>query len=157
MLFPQYEKRTLFKCLTMASREFTEMGAATSSEEGQLAEGVETKKLAPSSSISDVFEDWCRQHGKVYSSDQERQYRLGVFENTYALIMKHNSAGNSSFSLGLNHFSDLTHDEFKAWCTGEELDSWSDSESNVVEESDVPASLDGRAKGAVTEVKDVIP
>ncbi|XP_031123963.1 zingipain-2 [Ipomoea triloba] len=117
-----------------------------------------------SSSISDLFDDWCRQHGRAYSSDQERQHRLGVFEDNYDYVVQHNGARNSSYTLALNAFADLTHHEFKAAYLGLSasgndglirLNRGSDSGSNVVGDSDdVPASLDWRAKGAVTEVKD---
>ncbi|VFQ63237.1 unnamed protein product [Cuscuta campestris] len=118
------------------------------------------------SSISDLFEDWCRQHGgKTYSSDQERRRRLKVFEDNYAYVSRHNGAGNSSYTLALNAFADLTHHEFKAAYLGLSasgndglirlnrggpvLDSWPSSGDYPV-----PASLDWRDKGAVTQVKD---
>lgn len=118
-----------------------------------------------SSSISDLFDDWCRQHGRTYASDQEKQHRLRVFEDNYAYVLQHNGAGNSSYTLALNAFADLTHHEFKAAYLGLSASgndglirlnrgSSSDSGSNVVGDSDVPASLDWREKGAVTEVKD---
>ncbi|KAK8989008.1 hypothetical protein V6N11_030376 [Hibiscus sabdariffa] len=64
--------------------------------------------------ISLLFESWCHQHGKTYSSEQEKSYRLRVFEDNYAFVTQHNDVPNSSFSLALNAFADLTHHEFKA-------------------------------------------
>ena len=78
--------------------------------------------------------------------------------------MQHNSNSNSTYSLSLNAFADLTHDEFKVarirgLSVGNgngygdviRLNGWS---SGVREVKDVPKALDWREKGAVTNVKD---
>ncbi|PHU20925.1 hypothetical protein BC332_12076 [Capsicum chinense] len=121
--------------------------------------------LCTCTSISDLFETWCQQHGKKYSSEQERVYRFKVFEENYAYIIEHNSKGNSSYTLGLNEYSDLTHHEFretflglsssandfirlKHGGLGSGTEAWSD-----VGDVDIPSSLDWREKGAVTNVK----
>ncbi|KAL2504045.1 xylem bark cysteine peptidase 3 [Abeliophyllum distichum] len=118
-----------------------------------------------SSSIADIFNSWCQQYGKTYNSVQEKEYRLKVFEENYAHVSQHNSLANSSYTLSLNAFADLTHHEFKAKYLGLSpsaddliirLNRGSDSVegSNLVKESDIPSSLDWRKKGAVTGVKD---
>lgn len=116
------------------------------------------------SSISDIFETWCQQNGKNYSSEQERVYRFKVFEENYAYITEHNSKGNSSYTLGLNAYSDLTHHEFRNSFLG--LSSSANdfirlrrgrsdsSTTRVLSDVDIPSSLDWREKGAVTNVKD---
>lgn len=119
-----------------------------------------------SSTISDLFETWCISHGKTYSSQQEKLYRLGIFEENYMYITQHNKnndmAANSSllYTLSIdNAFADLTHQEFKASRLG--LSSNGLIRMNLggsTEGSDgvtnVPSSLDWRDKGAVTNVKD---
>ncbi|ESR48319.1 hypothetical protein CICLE_v10001178mg [Citrus x clementina] len=112
------------------------------------------------SDINELFETWCKQHGKVYSSEQEKQQRLKIFEDNYAFVTQHNNMGNSSFTLSLNAFADLTHQEFKASFLGFSAASIDhDRRRNASVQSpgtlrDVPASIDWRKKGAVTEVKD---
>ncbi|XP_060199757.1 zingipain-2 [Lycium barbarum] len=116
------------------------------------------------SSIYDLFGNWCEQHGKTYSSEQERVYRFKVFEENYAYITEHNSKGNSSYTLGLNAYSDLTHHEFKKSFLGlsssanefirlKHGDSSFGGVLSDVGDVDIPSSLDWREKGAVTNVK----
>ncbi|KAK4434558.1 putative cysteine protease RD21B [Sesamum alatum] len=118
-----------------------------------------------SSSISDLFDSWCKEYGKTYTSDQERQHRLKVFEQNYEYVTQHNAKANSSYSLALNALADLTNHEFKAKYLGLSLSANDlairlNSEQvgvdgpDLVKESDLPSSVDWRKKGAVTEVKD---
>ncbi|KAK4481416.1 hypothetical protein RD792_012306 [Penstemon davidsonii] len=114
-----------------------------------------------SSSISNLFDNWCKEYGKTYTSEQEKQQRLKVFEENYEYVTQHNRMANSSYTLSLNAFADITNNEFKAKYLGLSL-SKSDPAirlnsiegQNLVKESDVPSSLDWRKKGAVTGVKD---
>ncbi|BFG17728.1 hypothetical protein CerSpe_040020 [Prunus speciosa] len=110
-----------------------------------------------SQTTSELFEVWCKQYGKSYSSAQEKLYRLSVFEGNLAFVTQHNDLGNSSYTLSLNEFSDLTHHEFKSSRLGFSptflsLKRKSDRKPSVV--LDLPSSLDWRKKGAVTNVKD---
>ncbi|KAG8494258.1 hypothetical protein CXB51_011641 [Gossypium anomalum] len=107
--------------------------------------------------ISKIFETWCHQHGKSYSSEEEKSYRLKVFEDNYAFVTQHNAMANSSYSLALNAFADLTHHEFKASRLGLSGAAIQFRRPNLREPRlvrDIPASLDWREKGAVTQVKD---
>lgn len=118
--------------------------------------------LVSSSSSSadnnDLFEIWCKQNGKIYSSPEEKLQRFQVFEKNLAFVNEHNNMENSTYTLALNSFADLTNHEFKASRLGL-------SASNGVPRNyssflgagtvgDIPASLDWREKGAVTPVKD---
>lgn len=120
-----------------------------------------------SSTTSDLFETWCISHGKTYASEQEKLYRLKVFEENFMYITQHNNnnnmaANSSSLSYTLsvdNAFADLTHQEFKASRFGLSANGFirmnlgrSTKASNGV--TNIPASLDWRDKGAVTNVKD---
>nr|XP_020487045.1 pro-cathepsin H-like [Labrus bergylta] len=61
------------------------------------------------------FKSWMEQHSKQYSM-KEYNMRLQIFTENKRLIEKHN-AGNHSFSMGLNQFSDMTLTEFqKPFC-----------------------------------------
>ncbi|KAL6216223.1 hypothetical protein ACLB2K_009449 [Fragaria x ananassa] len=97
------------------------------------------------------------QYGKSYSSQEEKLYRLSLFEQNLAFITQHNDLGNFSYTLSLNSFSDLTHHEFKASRLGFSptflrLYRKSDPKPSVVRY--VPSSIDWRKNGAVTNVKD---
>ncbi|XP_030621544.1 pro-cathepsin H [Chanos chanos] len=70
-------------------------------------------RCAPVSSSDDefVFKTWMSQYNKSYSLD-EYYRRLQIFTENKRRIEEHN-AGGHSFTMGLNHFSDLTFTEFK--------------------------------------------
>lgn len=108
-------------------------------------------------SITELFEDWCKEHGKTYSSEDEKQQRLRVFEDNYGFVTRHNSeVGNSSYSLSLNAFADLTHHEFKGSYLGLAAGYSGLRRVGEVEggDYDVPDKIDWRDEGAVTGVKD---
>ncbi|KAE8656428.1 Cysteine proteinase RD21a [Hibiscus syriacus] len=112
---------------------------------------------ASPSRISQLFESWCDQHGKTYSSEEEKSFRLKVFEDNYAFVARHNDMANSSYSVALNAFADLTHHEFKASRLGLSASATEFRRPNLREPGlvrDIPASVDWRKKGAVTQVKD---
>ncbi|KAK8960622.1 putative cysteine proteinase [Platanthera guangdongensis] len=67
-----------------------------------------------SSPNSGLFESWCLRHGRLYASESEKLARLRVFEENLAFVKTHNSAANSTYSLALNAFADLTPHEFRA-------------------------------------------
>jgi C1A family cysteine protease len=93
--------------------------------------------------------------------------RFEVFRQGLKEMEEHNR-GNSTYRLGLNQFSDWTHDEFRTAMTGgfkriyvETADSSNATATATAkcgqfkdDQTAVPASLDWRQKGAVTEVKD---
>ncbi|KAJ0087374.1 hypothetical protein Patl1_09222 [Pistacia atlantica] len=109
------------------------------------------------SHITHLFQAWCEQHGKTFSSDQEKQHRLKVFRDNYDFIKQHNDMPNSSFTLSLNAFADLTHHEFKLSRLGLSASAVNFDRRNVLESDsldDIPASIDWRRKGAVTHVED---
>ncbi|XP_050158736.1 low-temperature-induced cysteine proteinase [Malus sylvestris] len=112
----------------------------------------------PQTAASELFEAWCKQYGKSYPSPQEKLRRLSVFEGNLNFVTRHNEMGNSSYTLSLNAFSDLSHSEFKASRLG-----FSPSFIGLKREPDrkpgllardVPSSIDWRKEGAVTKVKD---
>lgn len=115
----------------------------------------------PSSSsddISELFDAWCQRHGKTYASEEERQHRIQIFRDNHDFVTRHNGIANSTYSLSLNAFADLTHHEFKASRLGLSASSApllvakGESVENVG--GKVPDSVDWRKKGAVTNVKD---
>ncbi|GAB2291813.1 hypothetical protein Dimus_026064 [Dionaea muscipula] len=126
---------------------------------------IGTLSLPSSSpSSSDLFEAWCEQHGKIYPSEEEKQHRLSVFEDNLAFVNAHNNnMGSASYSLSLNAFADLTHQEFKSSKLGfsmaaADLLMKPNRPSQLIKGpgsvGDIPGSLDWRKEGAVTNVKD---
>ncbi|XP_041085891.1 procathepsin L-like isoform X2 [Polyodon spathula] len=107
--------------------------------------------------LEDPWQEWKGLHGKQYSEETE-SYRRMVWEENWRFIEQHNqeyAAGKHSYKLGMNHFGDLTDQEFNKMngfrpdpalrkrpvfnSTGSPMD---------------PTSIDWRDKGYVTHVKD---
>ena len=109
--------------------------------------------VSESSSIEDLFEAWRKQHGKTYASEEEKAFRLKVFEVNHEFV---NRMADASYTLALNAFADLTHHEFKAsrlsFSPGRPRSIR--SVGAPVQELDVPAAVDWRKSGAVTGVED---
>ena len=68
-----------------------------------------------------AFTQWSAQHSRLYSSPEERKFRLMNFWKNYQEIESVNSQ-NLSYTFGLNHFSDMSNEEFKAKMLSPPLD-----------------------------------
>ncbi|XP_006030868.1 pro-cathepsin H [Alligator sinensis] len=99
------------------------------------------------------FRSWMLQHGKWYS-EGEYYSRLRIFAGNKRRVERHN-AGNHSFQMGLNEFSDLTFAEFKKRFLWSEPQNCSATRSNLPRSSGpCPSAIDWRKKGNyVTPVK----
>ncbi|XP_040612162.1 protein CTLA-2-beta-like [Mesocricetus auratus] len=78
--------------------------------------------VAPSRdpSLDAEWEEWKRKFEKTYSQDEEG-HRRALWEASKKEIDKHNveyEQGKVSYSMSLNQFSDMTHEEFKSKCCG---------------------------------------
>lgn len=106
------------------------------------------------------FNSWKQTHGKVYS-DNEETNRMQIFMDNLKFIEEYNARKDTSMTLGLNAYSDLTHEEFRTILTGSvnqtsSLQAWLDSEASAFippANFEAPSSVDWRKKGAVTGVK----
>lgn len=99
------------------------------------------------------FLSWMKEHNIRFNTPREFNYRLGVFAQTEAKILKTNAA-NLSYQLGHNQFSHLTLEEFTAKYTGLKVPT--NYKRNIVAEEPMlnqAASVDWRTKGAVNAVK----
>jgi C1A family cysteine protease len=59
------------------------------------------------------FLHWMNEFKKEYSTRRETGFRFNIFRDNLMDIVRHNMDINQNFTMGLNHFSDLTADEFK--------------------------------------------
>ncbi|XVF78998.1 hypothetical protein PTKIN_Ptkin14bG0183500 [Pterospermum kingtungense] len=103
------------------------------------------------------FERWMAKYGRTYRNKAEKERHFKIFEENLEHVEKFNKAGNRTFKLSINEYSDLTHDEFVAAMTGE-LGPHNVSISTrrpftYAGFTDIPTSIDWRDKGAVTPVK----
>ena len=104
------------------------------------------------------FSSFALSFGKSYANAEERQFRAGVFAANVAVISAHN-ARNLSWRMGVNAFSDLTGEEFKARFAGgyvprpQQALRGAQPPAAANTTGTLPPSVDWEAKGAVTAVK----
>jgi hypothetical protein len=55
---------------------------------------------------------------KSYKTAAEEAHRKSIFSKNLNLVKKHNSIGNSSYTLAMNDLGDLTAEEFNALLNG---------------------------------------
>ncbi|XP_072924901.1 procathepsin L-like isoform X2 [Hemitrygon akajei] len=111
--------------------------------------------------LDEAWLNWRSFHKKEYVGD-EGNYRRTVWEKNLKLIELHNleySMGKHSFQMGMNHFGDLTAEEFselwKQFRTFEmKNSSGKEPASGAPKLFKLPQSVDWRTKGYVTKVKD---
>jgi len=104
----------------------------------------------------DAFAQWMVKFEKSYAPE-EFFYRYGVFKTNMDYVEAHNS-GNSSFTVELNKYADLSSGEYKAIYLGYKPELRREAPVYTLQ-SLAPAtypsgSLDWVSKGAVTGVKD---
>uniref|UniRef100_T1J3P5 DNA replication licensing factor MCM2 n=1 Tax=Strigamia maritima TaxID=126957 RepID=T1J3P5_STRMM len=121
--------------------------------------------VSPISSFNEELEyDWHKfkmAFNKQYPSDLEENIRKSFFEANVKLIASHNrdfDLGLTTFTLGLNFFADMTNDEFRSLMNGFRAGNQSQSSEHIYSmtvkhAASLPRSVDWRAKGVVTPVK----
>ncbi|XP_074467720.1 pro-cathepsin H-like [Sebastes fasciatus] len=99
------------------------------------------------------FKQWMSQYTNVYDTE-EYHHRLRIFTENKKGIDRHN-AGNHSFTMGLNQFSDRTFEEFrKLFLLTEPQNCSATNGGHVSRAGPYPESVDWRMKGnVVTPVK----
>jgi len=108
--------------------------------------------------VANAWKEWKKNNSRLYGSAEEgKRYR--IFRENYNYIQVHNAKKNSSFTLGLNQFSDLTNKEFASLYTGVVIPKThnTSNHSNIFKpnaSAPVPNdSLDWRTKGKVRPIK----
>ncbi|KAL8468223.1 hypothetical protein ACS0TY_031456 [Phlomoides rotata] len=120
-----------------------------------------TARTLPDAPMVERHEQWMHEYGRRYKDDGEKARRLKIFKENLDYIESFNSGGSRPYKLGVNKFTDMTNQEFKATRTGYKMESyWNSSNANLssfryadVGEDEVPPQVDWREKGAVTDVK----
>ncbi|KAJ3436217.1 hypothetical protein M0812_18274 [Anaeramoeba flamelloides] len=100
---------------------------------------------------------------KNYGSEQERKERQQIFNDNYKKIQLHNHQ-HTDYKMKINHFADLTFNEFKQYYTLPEktlpteqekidlkIEEW---KPNKFKNYELPDSFDWRDYGAVSNIKD---
>jgi len=102
------------------------------------------------------FSNFQERFGRKYETLEELENRFQVFRTNLRNIVIHNLDHNQNFTMGINQFTDLTPEEFKAQYVsglqGKVESSGCGSFSSSA--SGAPSAIDWRNKGAVTSVKD---
>jgi C1A family cysteine protease len=102
------------------------------------------------------FTNFQERFSKRYSTIQELETRFAIFRKNFIGILSHNADLSQNFTMGVNQFTDLTPEEFRAQYVGglkAEVGSYG-CKSFSSSASGAPSSIDWRTKGAVTSVKD---
>ncbi|XP_048553180.1 ervatamin-B-like [Triticum urartu] len=104
-------------------------------------------------------ERWMAKFGREYTNAAEKLRRQEVFAANARHVDAVNRAGNRTYTLGLNQFSDLTSEEFAEKHLGYRHQHGVDStpvaavNMSKAQFESTPDSVDWRAAGAVTQVK----
>ena len=102
------------------------------------------------------FSNFQERFSKRYSTIQELETRFAIFRKNFIEILAHNADLSQNFTMGVNQFTDLTPEEFRAQYVGglkAEVGSYG-CKSFSSSAAGAPSSIDWRNKGAVTSVKD---
>ncbi|CAL5183574.1 unnamed protein product [Lathyrus oleraceus] len=120
--------------------------------------GPKLDKLPNKDGAKKLFEQWKKDHGRVYNDQQEKEKKFKIFVSNLKYIVETNAKRDSPHSalLGLTSFADLSFTEFKErymTMKTDTLDIANDDGVHDVACSDPPSTLDWRSRGAVTPVK----
>lgn len=121
--------------------------------------GYSQEDLALPNGLVNLFASWSVKHSKIYASPKEKSKRYEIFKQNLMHIAETNSK-NGSYWLGLNQFTDIAHEEFKAKYLGLKqglprtgAQTRTPTGFRYASAANLPWSVDWRYKGAVTPVK----
>jgi len=92
--------------------------------------------------------------GKEYDTHEERSLREQIFLKNHDLIDSHNAAG-LSWTMAVNHFTDLTDQEFndQVLMTPQDCSATNAVSASLQSSNLIPSSVDWRERGVVSAVK----
>lgn len=146
---------------------------ADASASPDAAATADAAASSPDVASSDgAFEAWAAEHGRSYASPEEHSRRRAIFASNAAFVAEHSgrfASGTETYEVALNLFADLTLEEFRttyASCAvagarppppaSEAAAAEVEAARRRLLEVDaraLPTSMDWRARGAVTAVK----
>ncbi|XP_048416032.1 procathepsin L-like [Stegostoma tigrinum] len=111
--------------------------------------------------LDESWMKWTLLHGKQYGKNEENWRRI-TWEKNLQKIKQHNlehAMGKHTFRMEMNHFGDMTSEEFNQLMNGfiqRNLESPTPNEESLHDHDkmDPPQGIDWRGRGYVTEVKD---
>ncbi|CAL4915019.1 unnamed protein product [Urochloa decumbens] len=107
------------------------------------------------------FLRWQAAYNRSYATAEERERRFQVYRRNIEHIEATNRAGNLTYTLGENQFADLTEQEFLDLYAMKAMPSSLRRDAGRKQANfsavDAPTSVDWRAKGAVTPIKNQGP
>ncbi|KAF4081741.1 hypothetical protein AMELA_G00164930 [Ameiurus melas] len=103
---------------------------------------------------------WKTEFNKNYTSVREEAYRRKVWEQKVLEVMRHNeeaAAGLHTFTIGINHLSDMTAEEVSAKLNGLRVENFPPQDTNenftVLRDFPLPPSVNWTEDGFVTPVQ----
>ncbi|KAI5682893.1 hypothetical protein M9H77_04121 [Catharanthus roseus] len=106
--------------------------------------------------MAERHELWMTQYGRVYYKDEtEKASRLNIFKENVEFIESFNKEGTRSYKIAVNKFADLTNEEFREVRNGYKESHFCRKSPSFMYQnvSAIPATMDWRKKGAVTEIE----
>ena len=108
----------------------------------------------------DRYREYTKYYNKNYNST-EFIYRFGIFSSNLEKISIFNQNRNNTYNLGINNFTDITSNEFNRlylsekhyFNLGSRSNKYNLHNPNFYKNERIPVSIDWRAKGFVTDVK----
>jgi cathepsin L len=101
------------------------------------------------------FMKYVSEFGKSYGTKAEYEFRLNIFKDNLANIESHNSKNGETHTLGINHMSDWTTEEYKKLLgyKPEMKDRSKNAEPELLDTSNLKDDINWVTQGAVTPVK----
>lgn len=156
LYLPNYYDKNAFAIPTLCQNAEVSTKAPNMGTAGKIFAALNQAKTSPDAYAKAEFQKFQTKYNKVYSSEQETDKRFEIFRDTLKFINTHNADPTKTHKVAINHFADMTHEEFKASITPK-VNRPADNGATYTHQTTnakLPASVDWRQNGAVTPVKD---